>query len=83
MIEKLNNLLKKGAWDEAQEFVETNFDYIDVHTERNDSYSQDWKKTIKTSTRYFLFKNILAGCYETVGSYGSNERSTFEFDLIA
>jgi hypothetical protein len=83
MIEKLNNLLKKGSWENAQDWVEDNCDFVEVHTERNTSYSQDWRKTVKTSHKYYLLDNYLVGHQIKTWSYGSNERISFEFDLIS
>lgn len=87
MFTRLTQLLANGSWDDAQELVEDQCDVVDVHTQYNDNPSQDWRKTVKTTDRYYLFEDVLGYVYlmahkRTVSSYGSNERVEFEFDLL-
>ena len=79
---RLTQLLANGSWDDAQELVETECDVVDVHTQYNENASQDWRKTVKTSDRYYLFGVYLMGHQRTISSYGSNDRVEFEFDLL-
>ena len=87
LLIELAQLIDAKEWEEAQALVEQECDWVDVHTQYNPSPSGDWRKTVTTSNRYYLFEDVLGYVYlmgheERISAYGSGDRVTFEFDLI-